>query len=348
MSTLRPASYALGALAFAGICAVCAIVGLKSAALAASEPGRLFVSDSQAGTLGVFSLPDLVLKGTITGLNQPRGLCDDGNGNVWVADHGSQQMFKYSRTGALIGTLKDANGFPFACSVDRGPHGNHDLAVANIRNKSGLVKTKDVRELGVPVKTAMGSMSGPGETEVWPQGMTVPGPSNDYAQMPTVRGEAYDPGNLYIAGQTKTGTFVLAELPAGSSTIVGITVTGGTIHLPGLLQWDQDDHFLAVGDRHCDTPRTTCVYHVSISGATGTITGKTKFKAYSGHVICDMAQGVIYESGGAIYLAGGDDESSCGYAATSVNRWAFPAGGLPTNSNHSIPFAHPFGTAISR
>ncbi len=325
MSTLRSASYAVGSLAFAGICAVCAIGGLKSAALAASEPGRLFVSDSQASVLGVFSLPDLVLKGTMTGLNEPRGLCDDGNGNVWVANHGTQQMFKYSHTGALIATLNDANGFPFACSVDRGSHRSHDLAVANRRN-----------------------FSGPGETEKYGPGMTKPGPSYDFASMSTVLGESYGPGSLYIDGQTKTGTFVLAELRAGSNKITGITVTGGTIHLPGMLQWDEDDHYLAVGDRRCGSPRTTCVYHLSISGSTGTITGKTKLEAYNGHVICDMAQGVIYESGGVTYLAGGDDESPCGYAATSVNRWAYPAGGVPTNNNHSIPFAHPFGTAISR
>ncbi len=343
MSTLRSASYAFGSLAFAGICAVCAIGGLKLTALAAPEPGRLFVSDSQASVLGVFSLPDLVLKGTITGLSQPRGLCDDGNGNVWVANYGTQQMFKYSRTGALIATLNDANGFPFACSVDKGPHGSHDLATANLQNLS-----KSPHGNAESPAPSMHHMSGPGETEVWAEGMTKPGPSYDYGPMHTVRGESYDPGDLYIDGQTKTGTFVLAELRSGSKTITGITVTGGTIHLPGMLQWDQDDHYLAVGDRKCGSPRTTCVYHLSISGSTGTITGKTTLEAYNGHVICDMAQGVIYESAGVTYLAGGDDESPCGYAATSVNRWAYPAGGLPTNNNHSIPFAHPFGTAISR
>ena len=139
---------------------------------------------------------------------------------------------------------------------------------------------------------------------------------------------------------------MLAELPSGSTVIHQITITGGTIHYPGMVEWYEDGHYLAVGDRHCDTPRTTCVYHVSISGSTGTITGKTKFKAYNGHVICDMAQGAIGASGEK-FLAGGDDESACGYATSSVNRWAYPAGGLPTNSNHAT-LTHPFGTAISK
>jgi hypothetical protein len=58
-----------------------------------------------------------------------------------------------------------------------------------------------------------------------------------------------------------------------------------------------------------------------------------------------MAQGVIGASGEK-FLAGGDDESACGYAASSVNRWSYPAGGLPTNNNHAT-LTHPFGTAIS-
>ena len=115
-----------------------------------------------------------------------------------------------------------------------------------------------------------------------------------------------------------------------------------------MVQWYKDGNYLAVGDRHCDTPRTTCIYHVSrFPGPTGTIIGKTKFKAYNGHVICDMAQGTI-GARGLKFLAGGDDESSCHLAASSVDRWDYPAGGLPTNSNHSISISFlPFGTAIS-
>ncbi len=321
MSTLRSASYALGTLAFASVFAVCATGGLKSPALAAA-PRHLFVSDPQASILAIFSLPDLVLKKTLTGLNQPHGLCSDGNGNVWVMNRGTQLLFKYTHSGTLVVTLSDPSGFPFACSVDPG---SGNLAVANIIN-----------------------LSGPGETHVYPHGGGGLPPTNDYLPMKKVLGEAYDTHmNLFIDGQTTSGAFVLAKLPPGAISIIGITITGGTIHLPGMLHWDKQKHDLAVGDRRCNVPTTTCVYHVRVSGTTGTITGKTTFKAYNGHMICDMAQGTIYDSAGVTYLAGGDDESSCGYAATSVNVWSYPAGGLPRNSNHSIPFTKPFGTATS-
>ena len=312
MSTLRSASYALGVLAFAGICAVYVVGGFKSAALAA--PVRLlFVSDPKVNEMAIYSLPDLILRGTITGLNTPHGLCSDPSGDIWATNTGTRQILEYTRTGTLVATLSDPYGYPFSCSVDT-------MAVGNITN-----------------------MSGPGETLVYTTGIP---PSYDLAALHNVNGVAYDPGDLYIDGRTSSGTFVLAELPSGSTVIHQITISGGTIHYPGMVQWDADDHYLAVGDRRCDTPRTTCIYHVKISGSTGTIIGKTKFEAYNCHVICDMAQGVIGASG-LKFIAGGDDESACGYAATSVDRWAYPAGGLPTNNNHSIALTHPFGTAIS-
>jgi hypothetical protein len=337
MSTLRSGSYALGALALASVFAVYAIGGLKAAALDAPAPRHLFVSDPQAGIVTIFSIPDLAVKKTITGFSQPQGLCSDGHGNVWVTNRGTQQILKYSHDGTHTLSLTDPNGFPYACSVDRG---TGDLAVANIHNVKG-------GQVGTPAPQ-LRIWSGPGETERYPGGCCGPLPSNDWAPMTKVYGEAYNKNmNLFIDGQTKSGAFVLAMLPAGSTEIAGITVTGGTIHLPGMLHWDPHDKYLAVGDRRCDNLRATCVYQVSISGTTAKIKSKITLEAYNGHTICDMAQGVIYDSAGVTYLAGGDDESSCHNAATSVNVWSYPAGGLPRHNNHSIPFAHPFGTATS-
>jgi hypothetical protein len=89
MSRLRSASYALGVLVFAGICAVWAAGGPKSAALA-GVPRLLFVSDKNANDIAIFSLPDLTVKGMITGLDEPRGLCSDPSGDIWATNYGSQ------------------------------------------------------------------------------------------------------------------------------------------------------------------------------------------------------------------------------------------------------------------
>lgn len=334
MSTPRLASYALGFLAFAGICAAW-VSGFKSPALAAPEPRLFYVSDPTVSEVAVFSLPHLVLEGTLIGFTKPHGLCaDDGNGNVWVTSTGTRQLLEYAHGGTSpIVTLSDPTGFPFGCAVDR-PHNR--LLVANIR---------DAASPGPPPPCPP-SWSGPGELESYSPITGWSCSNNSLTMLKHDINVAVDPSsNVYIDGLTSSDHFVLAKLPAGSTTIQQVAITGGTIHYPGMVQWYKDGNYLAVGDRHCDTPRTTCIYHVKISGFTGTIIGKTKFKAYNGHVICDMAQGTI-GARGLKFLAGGDDESSCSYAASSVDRWDYPAGGLPTNSNH-LTLSHPFGTAIS-
>jgi hypothetical protein len=321
------ASYALGVLAFAGICAVCAVGGLKSAL--AAPPRLLYVSDPVASLVEVFSLPDLVLKATLTGFSKPHGSCSDKSGNVWVTNTGTRQILEYAHGGTSpIAAFSDPYGDPFGCAVD-----DH-------HNKVGVTNIRDVSPSPSPSPA-----SGPGEFLYLGSGTWST--SYDLAALNSDISVGIDPlGNAYIDGLTSSKHFVLAELPAGSTVIHQITITGGTLHYPGMVQWYEDGHYLAVGDRRCDTPRTTCVYHISISGSTGTIIGKTKFKAHNGHVICDMAQGAIGASGEK-FLAGGDDESACGYAKSSVDRWAFPAGGSPTNSNHAT-LTHPFGTAISK
>lgn len=327
MRNILGASYALGVLAFAGICTVCATGGVKSAL--AARPRLLYVSDPVANVVAVFSLPNLVLKGTLAGFSMPHGLCSDKSGNVWVTNTGTREILEYAHGGTSpIATFLDPYGDPFGCAVD--DH-HSQVGVTNIRDVSPSPSPSPASGPGEYLRLASGTWSS----------------SYDLAALNSDISVGIDPaGNAFIDGLTSSKHFVLAELPAGGSTIHQITITGGTIHYPGMVQWYEDGNYLAVGDRRCGTPRTTCVYHVSISGSTGTITGKTKFKAYNGHVICDMAQGAIGASGEK-FLAGGDDESACGYATSSVERWAYPAGGSPTNSNHAT-LTHPFGTAISK
>lgn len=342
MITLRSASYAVGALAFAIICAICATVGPRSA-LGAPVP-VLFVSDKGTNDVTRFSLPDLAVKGTSTGFSEPRGLCSDPKGDIWVANYGTRQMLELNSAGTIIQTINDPDGYPFACTVDV-----PTLAYANLHNLVSPDQSAPPPDpsaapdpSGAPDPT-MTPCSGPGEVETT-NGVTSM--SHDSTDLCTVNGVGTDPGDIYIVGTAVGGAFTLAVLPAGSTQIHQITVTGGTINSPGMVQWEGNDHYLAVGDRKCGTPRSTCVYHIKISGTTGTIMSKTTFEAPNGHVICDMGQGVIGGSGGAQYLAGGDDENECGYTTSSVDVWAFPAGGMPTNSN-TTALNKPFGTAIS-
>ncbi len=328
MSTLRSASYAFGVLGFAAICAICFLCGPRLSAVGAPVPRLLFVSDPVANLVEIFSLPALVLRGTLTGFSKPHGLCSDPSGNIWVANTGTRQALEYTRTGTLISTLTDTTGVPVGC--DR---------------RQNVIALANYIDLSSPPPSP--PPSGPGEPYITVLPSGTPYSPTD-AHVEHVEEVGFDAaGNLFFDGRKPDGTFVLGEVPSGSSTITIIHITGGTLHAPGMVQWYADGSYLAVGDRRCDISgtRTTCIYHVSISGSTGTITGKTTFKAYNGHLICDMAQGTIGASGEK-YIAGGDDESPCTYATSGVYRWAYPAGGAPTNSNNTA-LTHPFGTAIS-
>jgi hypothetical protein len=82
----------------------------------------------------LFAMPGQTLKGQITGLSSPEGLCEDASGNIWVADTGAEEMLQYSRTGTLLRTLIVPNEFPASCAVD---HNSGDLAISNIESTSG-------------------------------------------------------------------------------------------------------------------------------------------------------------------------------------------------------------------
>ena len=359
MIRLRSASYyALGIFLFAGICVVWATGGPKSAALAVGAPSGppipqpggqapsptstlLFVSDVEgnAGTVQAFSLPDLhTAAPSISGLKKPQGLCSGAKGTIWVSDYGTRYMRQYSSSGGALTKFHDKHGYPFACSVD-----GQQIAIANIQNVN---PPPDPAPCASP-------MSGPGETVVTGVSGTSQQPSYDNPQLYCVDGVAYVPSSpdLYISGVNEQQAFVLGELPANSGTITLIPIVGGpTVHVPGMLQWENGT--LYIGDRACDNGgqhTTTCIYSVSFSNSGATITTvlTNPLKDPNGKPICDMAQGVIGGSAGNLYLAGGVDGSSCGNQVSSaVYRWKFPEGGKPTNSN-TTALNHPFGTAIS-
>ncbi len=297
-------------------------------------PRILFVSDDSTNDVLIFSMPDLTLRGTLTGFDVPQGLCSDTSGNIWVTNMGTLTIIELSRSGTVISVLTDPDGYPVACAVDPT---SGDLAVANIYNKS---------------------LSGSGEVEIYKAGGGTPTSLANpdqyyYDQVGYVSGSGSGknrgqrnvaPGNLFVDGRTYSGSFILSELPPGSSAFHTINLSGGTIYFPGMVQWYTPGNYLAVGDQLCGDVPASCIYHVKIFGNTGKIKGHTSLSNYLGGSVCDLVQGVI-GANGLKYVAGGDFEA-CGYANSSVNRWAYPAGGTPTNFNDSV-VTEPIGAAIS-
>ncbi len=282
-------------------------------------PRLLFISDYGADAVDIFTMPAMKLKGTITGLSSPEGECTDAKGNLWVANTGLQEMLQYSRTGTLLNTLSVPNEYPASCAVDKA---TGDLAVSNIESTSG---PGDI----VIFKNASGTGTAYSNPSIY-----------QYFFL------GYDPnGNLFFDGtdSSRTSSY-FAELPVGSGTTKTIALSGGTLHFAGMVQWDKAGNYVALGDQQCGGAPAACIYWVSVSGSGGTVTGTTTLSNYQGGSVCDLTQGAI-AANGQQYVAGADYET-CGYTATTADRWAYPAGGMPTNDNTTASFVEPIGAAV--
>jgi hypothetical protein len=67
---------------------------------AANAAQLLFESDLGTDDVYIFALPDMTLKGTLTGFKEPLGECSDNHCNVWIANSLKNEMIEYSRSGA--------------------------------------------------------------------------------------------------------------------------------------------------------------------------------------------------------------------------------------------------------
>jgi len=286
----------------------------------ARAPRLLFASDSGTNSIYIFTLPALTLKATVPGFDEPQGMCaDNRTGDIWATNTATEQIFLLSRTGTVLKTVDDSSGYPVGCAVNPA---NGNLAVFNIFG-----------------------FSGSGEVLVYAGGSGTPTPQTITNLYYYYFGGYDNNGNLFADGRDDSGNFTLGEIPAGSNTGHVITVTGGTIYFPGFVQWYAPGNYVAVDDQLCGDTEAACIYWITIAGSTGTITGKATLENYGGGQICDLVQGEI--AGNKQGFLAGSDYEYCGYASGAVNRWLYPAGGLPTNYNDSFGAEVPIGAAVS-
>jgi len=281
------------------------------------KPRILFVSDSGTEDVYMYSLPAMKLKGTLTGFSEPQGMCSDTKGNVFVDNTGTTQVLEISRTGSIVNTFTDTLGYPVGCAIDPAT-GN--LAVANIFGFSG------------PGQVLIWAGANPSST---PTAVSNPGQYFYYF-------DGYGPGSsLWVSGRDSYGTYMVSG--CGASSCSTIPLSGGTIYFPGGVQWDNSRGEWVLFDQLCNDSNEACSYPVSGSGVLGT---PTDYSNYNGGGACDIVQGTI-AAHGMKYVAGGDYEY-CGGSSSFSGRWAYTAGGTPTNyATNASPYFEPIGAAIS-
>ncbi|MBV9719241.1 MAG: hypothetical protein JOZ77_07970 [Candidatus Eremiobacteraeota bacterium] len=269
----------------------------------------LFVSDDKTYDVYIFSMPKLDLKGTLTGFNDPQGMCSDKYGNVWITNAEDYKVVQYSHSGTFLKSLTDRNGYPVGCAVN---DSTGDLAVTNIFDQSGNASVDVYADAR-------------GKPTVYSNATQI---ENFFA--------AYDnKGDLYVDGFSSSG-FSLSEIRSGSSKMKTLSISGGTIYFPGGVNWSKATG-LVIGDQDWNNAPESWQYALSVSGSTATITGSTPLTNYEGGA-CDVDQGTISSSGNYFF---GECALITTANAGTVDQWTYPAGGAPVNytTNVTSPIA---------
>ena len=278
----------------------------------------LFESDIGTAGVNVYSLPDLKLKATLTGLEEPTGECSDTHGNVWIADTYQDEMLEYSHDAKQIATIENAGPNPQACAVSP---------------RTG--------ELAVMEFSSAGS-TGPGDVYLYAKPSASPKILRN-PQMLFYEYAVYDPqGRLWIDGYgTLTGS-ILSK--CGRSKCSTVTLHGGSIFSIGSLAWDPAASNLVVFDGYCHDGPSICSYPVSERGAVG---APTLYLTYLGGNFCSVYQLMLTKIGKQSYVVGGDAEYACaGYKESTVDLWAYPLGGAAQHYRKGV--VYPYGAAVSQ
>jgi hypothetical protein len=275
---------------------------------ASASGDLLYVSDLQ-GDLYILSYPKGVLKQTIIEPDySPGDLCSDKRGNVFVIEDSEPGgVFEYAHGGSTpIATFKDDNQVPERCSVD---DSTGDLAVvnANFPGKDGNV----------------GIFAGPTGTPTY---YTDP-------NLVSYDSCAYDEnGDLFVDGLDANKHSHLAELPRGENTFTELALKDVGAPL-GELQWV--DGYLAMGSTSKNPRLRRTIYHVKISGTTGTIVGKTPVQG-------PRAQWWIHDNALIAPYAHRFEQPDW-----AVGFWKYPRGGEPAKVGAHRDFYRLNGLTIS-
>ncbi len=280
---------------------------------AAKTKDLLYVSNIDSGTVNVYSYPDEKQVGMIKGnYDGPDGICVDKKNDIWVVNNSNASLVEYKHGGKTPIAMLYGILFPIGCSVDP-TTGN--LAVTNY---------------------GYGSAGG-GSVSIFAHAKGTPKVYTD-SKIAHFNFCGYDPkGNLYADGTDAGETeFFFAELPKGKKNLKNITLKGGFIGYPGMVQWD--GKYVAVGDQMPSGTYTDAIYQTT--GAGGKIVHETPLDGGEGEEII----GFWIQGSTVIGPNAREPQNKSDYG--SVGFYKYPAGGRPTKTLKK-GFGAPQGSAIS-
>lgn len=271
----------------------------------------LYVADETTGDVYVYSYPKGRLKGTLTGFNAPSGMCSNKAGDVFILNGGGTTVDVFAHGGSTPIRSLDLPGYPeLNCSVDP-TTGN--LALGVLAGSCGDCIAVFTNGQGIPTTYEPSGQGG------------IPGCGYD------------NDGNLFCDAYGSGDKFALFELPAGSSNITSVSVSGDSGLRAGPVQWD--GKYLAFGSGSTGT-----IYQIALSGSTGSIKGSTLL-AGSGWVWqfwITKTQGTKRVPQGTRIIA----PTYAGSANAELGYFNYPAGGSPTKS--ITGFSQPDGATLSK
>lgn len=272
----------------------------------ASSGDLLYVSDGENATVDIFSYPQGVKVGQLTGLS-PGGLCADAAGDVFVTNSvasGSSEILEFAHGGKTpIQKLNDPGMLPSGCAVDP-VTGN--LAVTNYCPDSH------------------GSCgNGRGNVLIYPKAKGTPKHYAHFSIFHFYFCGYDDTGALYADGSGRRANFFdLVKLPKNGEKLVIIPVhwkrSGSEIVNPGAVQWD--GKYLAVGEEQVEHFEPS-VYR--IAPATGRIVAILPLRRSQ-----FVQQFFVYDK----VLIAPNETAKHGHFSGQVLFYRYPQGGSPVSS----------------
>jgi len=209
---------------------------------AATSEDLLYVSDSGTNHVLAFSYRQGALVGTLSGFDDPEGMCVDVKGDIFVANVGASTVVEYAHGGTtLIATLQPEAPTQ-GCSVDE-----HTGNLAIVTPPDGIAIFKHAKGAPTEYSGQQGSK---------------------FAFC------GYDgSGNLFIDGAIGSEP-AFWELAKGSKMPTNLTIQNGPfvdVDGPSQIQWDGQD--VAI-----ENPPDASIVRVRFSGSTGTVVGTTQLR----------------------------------------------------------------------